>query len=110
MSRLTVPSSLTLIDAVDGPLPLRHSPTDIPMPRASLGVEVNFLGKPILSLRAAMVSIRPFSGIVEPLTAVSPSLKAFFNLNSNGSIPNLWAITSVWDSVAKVISATPEAR
>ena len=97
---------MTLMNAVDGPLPLRHSPTAMPTPRPSS----SFLGRPIRSFRAIMVSIRPFFGMAAPLTAVSPSLRAFFILNSMGSMPSLWAMTSVWDSVAKVISATPEAR
>ena len=91
VSKLTVPSSLMLMEAVDGPLPLRHSPTAMPTPRPSS----IFLGRPIRSLTAKIVSIRPFTGMVEPLTAVSPSLNAFLILNSMGSIPSLWAITSV---------------
>ena len=104
--RLIVPSSLTLMEAVDGPLPLRHSPREIPTPRPSS----SFLGRPSRSFTACKVSTRPLRGKLAPPTDVSPSLMTFFIRKSNGSIPSWWAMLSMWDSTAKCRSATPEAR
>ena len=106
VSRLTVPSSFTLMDAVEGPLPLRHSPREMPTPRPSSV----FLGSPIFSLTASIVSIRPLAGTVAPETLTSPSLTTFLSRNSSGSSPIRRAMLSMWDSTAKCMSATPEAR
>ncbi len=60
--------------------------------------------QPMASLPLDTASLRPLLVTGFSLTRMmSPTSRAFFSLNSAGSIPMAWAISSISDSMAKWI-------